>query len=617
MSYDTKIAAEVAKIKTQIDSASPTAEEYINLHRGLIETIALYNLSISSGGGGGGSTSDASAANQTAGNTSLGSIDSNLGAKSDFVAASDTGTFSVTALIKRGLQNWTTFLARMPALVSGRIPIDATGTVTANAGTDLNTSLLARESGGNLAASVTALNNILAELRDDVFITSTLWEDRSAVVAVFYREERVRSQDDGTTTTLYTRLSDNTIVGSMPSGVIPVAGATDRMVEYFRWKSANAGTGYAVGNWIVNTLITDTDGAGAIVSSTWYNLNTGLAIATAPLGADLADPNDQLLAVFGAQGDAVQINPATPATLIGYTKGLLTNWSSFLARIPASLGTKLSAGSFSATIASDDPQFGNKSTAATLPTGGLGLLGWVSDTYRVLLGSLTPATGLFTRLTDGANTATVKAASTSPALADPALVVSLSGNSANMGGLVPNATATRSSPVSGMFNTALPTLTTGQMVPLQLTGTSELVAAPYMAGSPIAGNAGAVNAQTQRVVQAQLTVTQVGQVNPTADTALPAGARVRGLLFTNTSAIPVFVGVYVSGAALTAASVPNTGYVIRVPAGATLDKGVADFGEAGRSFGANTRIGLSSTMATFTALTAPNLLLCSLNLEVV
>jgi hypothetical protein len=206
----------------------------------------------------------------------------------------------------------------------------------------------------DLAGLQTTLNAILAEQRDDVFVETTLWEDRATVVSIFYRESRVRSQDDGTVTTIYTRLSDNVIVGSMPVGVIPVSGATDRTIEYYRWKAKNNGTGYTGGDWISNTLVFDTGGAGAVLSSTWYNLSTNAAIATAPLGADLQDPNDQLLAIVGAQADAAQVNPATPATLLSYIKGGLANWGTFFARIPASLGARPATGSFSVTTATDD-----------------------------------------------------------------------------------------------------------------------------------------------------------------------------------------------------------------------------------------------------------------------
>ena len=53
---------------------------------------------------------------QIAGNSSLSNIDNNLGTQSDSAATTDTGTFSIISFIKRGLQNWTTLLARIPIL---------------------------------------------------------------------------------------------------------------------------------------------------------------------------------------------------------------------------------------------------------------------------------------------------------------------------------------------------------------------------------------------------------------------------------------------------------------------------------------------------------------------
>jgi hypothetical protein len=64
---------------------------------------------------------------QTAANASLANIDADLGAQADAAATSDTGTFSLIALKKRGLQNWSALLDRIPALVSGRMPVDGSG----------------------------------------------------------------------------------------------------------------------------------------------------------------------------------------------------------------------------------------------------------------------------------------------------------------------------------------------------------------------------------------------------------------------------------------------------------------------------------------------------------
>jgi hypothetical protein len=62
--------------------------------------------------------------------------------------------------------------------------------------------------------------------------------------------------------------------------------------------------------------------------------------------------------------------------------------------------------------------------------------------------------------------------------------------------------------------------------------------------------------------------------------------------------------------------VPNV-LVIRVPANATLDKTVADFGGSGTFYGATVRIGISSTFSTYTAALAGVLALCSLSVETV
>jgi hypothetical protein len=72
-------------------------------------------------------TGAATAALQTTINTSIGTTNTNLGAQADASATTDTGTFSLIAFVKRGLTNWTTLLARIPALVGGRTPVDGSG----------------------------------------------------------------------------------------------------------------------------------------------------------------------------------------------------------------------------------------------------------------------------------------------------------------------------------------------------------------------------------------------------------------------------------------------------------------------------------------------------------
>lgn len=82
-----------------------------------------------SGGSGGGAagSSNTTEATQLLVKAAVQNLDADIGAPADAVASSDSGTFSLIALIKRGLGNWTSLLARIPTLSSGRMPVDGSG----------------------------------------------------------------------------------------------------------------------------------------------------------------------------------------------------------------------------------------------------------------------------------------------------------------------------------------------------------------------------------------------------------------------------------------------------------------------------------------------------------
>jgi hypothetical protein len=147
----------------------------------------------------------------------------------------------------------------------------------------------------NLATESTLLA-LLAELRDDTFVTSQIFEDTSVSPAVFYREDRVKSQNDGTISTVYTRLSDNATVGSLPAGTIPVQGNADRQIDSYRWrvKSGQSGTGFSAGDYLTSATIFNTSGNGSVSSNFWYNLTTSSAIA-APDPTKIENLDEKLL----------------------------------------------------------------------------------------------------------------------------------------------------------------------------------------------------------------------------------------------------------------------------------------------------------------------------------
>lgn len=78
----------------------------------------------------------------------------------------------------------------------------------------------------------------------------------------------------------------------------------------------------------------------------------------------------------GDPADAVAATDTGSASLVSLTKRLL-------AKLPPSIGGKVSATSVSVVLASDDAQIGTKVTAvAALGTGGTGLIGWLSQLWQ-------------------------------------------------------------------------------------------------------------------------------------------------------------------------------------------------------------------------------------------
>jgi hypothetical protein len=150
--------------------------EQLNLYIELIDRRAKIQQAIAaSGGGGGGGGGDASAANQTvvqaiAGNDAIKAIavQGITNGKVIPVSLSSLPAFASTPTVNIGTAPNLTFTnTTFAATQSGVWTVglsagsNVIGAVTANAGTNLNTSLLAVESGGNLASINTKLPSTL------------------------------------------------------------------------------------------------------------------------------------------------------------------------------------------------------------------------------------------------------------------------------------------------------------------------------------------------------------------------------------------------------------------------------------------------------------------------
>lgn len=327
---------------------------------------------------------------QVATNTNQVNLSNAIGNAGDVVANTDTGTHPLIALTKRMLVHMSTLIAKdyateatlgavLTAIGNQLTPANIAGLSTSALQTSGNTILtnILAELGQKLESSDLAplatsakqdtgnnvLSDILAELRDDVLVTQMLWEDQDN--SIFYREERVRSQDDGTITVVYTRLSDNTVVGSLPAGVTPVETSDVRTVLNERYRATVDGVGYTANDWLVCITILDTAGSGTVLNTFWYNLNTGSNIA-APPGGEVAAEATSLLSwissLLTSQNQYIGVQnetaPATDTAMSGLN-GRLQRIAQRLTTLITNVGTFVfGAGTAAAaqrvTIATDD-----------------------------------------------------------------------------------------------------------------------------------------------------------------------------------------------------------------------------------------------------------------------
>jgi len=87
-----------------------------------------------------------------------------IGTPADAAASTDTGTFSIVALIKRSLQNWTSLLAKVPTLTvtSTRLLVDGSGVTQPVSGTVATTVAVRTPTTTSVASSATSVTILAA-----------------------------------------------------------------------------------------------------------------------------------------------------------------------------------------------------------------------------------------------------------------------------------------------------------------------------------------------------------------------------------------------------------------------------------------------------------------------
>ncbi len=531
---------------------------------------------------------------QTTGNTSLDSIDTKLPPQGQATAAASTPVVlpatQITALTPPSNTGYaldttvgsllkpSSTLAAVTTLgsITDALPVGTNniGQVTANAGTDLNTSLLALESGGNLASintKIPAKGQALETGSTPVVLPATQITALTPPSNAGYSTSALQTTGNASLASINskTRSPDKVTVAGFTSIAAP------------------------------NTNIIDATGAGLATDVTAYN-SADLYITSA-----LATPS----IIF------------TGATNLAFTEGVSNLPSIAIAQ------TTVGAGAFFPTVGTRRYQINLVGVNALR----MQLLNAIAGVSVIAVFSSTVYSPAY-------NPVTVISGSTAITTLPATTVATYSTPTTDVAGAAISASATTAAftPTYGtsqVFSVIISALTLAPALDVVVQETVDngntwrncyvfpriTAIGTYNSPSiPVAGRSyryvqtfGGTGTITRTFVRYQAhlmpqvatsTISGAAVLSTVSNFLVPYGSRVRAIYFTNNSASVVYVQIHESIGALTAASVPLIPS-IRVSANSSMIMAQSDLGTSGTVFSPHTRIGVSSTFAVFTAIT--------------
>lgn len=313
-------------------------------------------------------------------------IDEGGGVERQVVTLGSIGDASAETQLSAGQK---TSANSIPVVVaSDQSALPMSGTVTANAGTNLNTSALALETGGNLATVAFAQGASGTGITQPTGGSGTLgW------LSGIYKAVTGTLSLSGTVG----------VSGSLPAGSNTI-GAVDQAGS---WSvTANAGT-----NLNTSTLALETGGNLATLAGTVSagkikvdpsGVTSPVSAASLPLPSNAAQETGGNLATLAGAISVSKMQVAVASALPAGTNSI--------GQVTANAGTNLNTSALAletggnlATVAAAQ---GAGGTGITQPTGGSGILGWLSGIYGALTGtlSLSGTVGVSGSLPAGSNT---------------------------------------------------------------------------------------------------------------------------------------------------------------------------------------------------------------------
>ena len=264
-------------------------------------------------------------------------INTALGLQADTAATTDTGSFSIISFIKRSMQNWTLLLAKLPALVSGRIPVDASGVI-----------LDSRISNGTITAEVKPIGTPIIDA-DNGLVTNTVIHGKTTAGGGAYVEVKVTPSG---------AVSVDVGSSALPTGAATSANQVLEIAEL--QKVINTVDTVLTKNDVVNIggLLLDYATVDAETNPQGVSGDVGRQVF-GEFGHSFVWDNythAQIATTNGLLGPSSSTPPANDtdtSALNGRLIRIAQRITSLIALLPTSLGQKTMANSLAVTIASD------------------------------------------------------------------------------------------------------------------------------------------------------------------------------------------------------------------------------------------------------------------------
>lgn len=323
-----------------------------------------------------------------------------IGATNEAAPTTDVAASGLNGRLQRVAQRITSLINLLPASLGQKTAANSLAVVLSS------DQALPLPTG---AATEVTLNNILLQLQGDRAIASQLYSDSSGTI---YLKVLAYNQQTNTYQSATLALDGTPYT---PIGTETPLTRTDADTTETVWEITNPGTGYSLGDQVSQFTLISQGPPISVLGVIWYNQNTSTVI-----GAPLAGHRRRVGAVVATENTLAAVRSTVESMALADA-----DRNDHLANIRNDIASTVPLlESIDVSTASTDVHFGSDATDISQPSDGIGVRGWLGEIYR----SLTSTTGVFARLTDGGQNATIKPGSTAAVPADTALVTVLSPN---------------------------------------------------------------------------------------------------------------------------------------------------------------------------------------------